>query len=64
MLSAIITSAEVDRLKFAPLFDADCIVNMAEGYYPKENAGTFLEKAMSTKCGKEIFRKLFLEAKQ
>lgn len=56
--------AEVDRLKFAPLFDADCIVNMTEGYYPKENAGTFLEKAMSTKCGKEIFRKLFLEAKQ
>lgn len=56
--------AEVDRLKFAPLFDADCIVNMTEGYFPKENAGTFFEKAMSTKCGKEIFRKLFIDAKQ
>ena len=39
-------------------------IHDTEGYYPKENAGTFLEKAMSTKCGKEIFRKLFLEAKQ
>ena len=55
---------ELDSFMVAPLFDADCIVNMTEGYYPKENAGTFLEKAMSTKCGKEIFRKLFLEAKQ
>ncbi len=56
--------SEVDRLKFAPLFDADCIVNMTEGYYPKENAEAILEKAVSTKCGKEIFRKLFMEAKQ
>lgn len=53
--------AEVDRLKFAPLFDADCIVNMVEGYYPKDKAETYLEKAMSTKFGKEIFKKLFIE---
>jgi hypothetical protein len=51
---------EARRLNFHPLFEADLIVNLFEGYYPPELAQKFIESgAVSTQTGIKLFQKLF-----
>lgn len=48
------------ELHFEPLFEADIIVNLIEGYYPKEKASHLFETMITTTSGKNLFEKLFL----
>lgn len=48
------------ELHFEPLFEADLIVNLWEGYYNKEHA-TEYEKMVTTKTGLSLFRQFFLQ---
>jgi hypothetical protein len=51
---------EADRLKFKPLYEADLIVNLFEGYYKPEMAQRFIKSgAVSTRTGKMLFQQLF-----
>lgn len=51
---------EAKRLHFEPLYEADLIVNLFEGYYPMEDARRFVDSgAVSTTKGLELFRILF-----
>lgn len=51
---------EARRLHFEPLFEADLIVNLFEGYYPMESAKRFIESgAVSTAKGLQLFKTLF-----
>ena len=47
--------------RFEPLFEADLIVNMTEGYYKAEKAEHLYEKLMVTTYGKELYKQLFLK---
>jgi hypothetical protein len=51
---------EAKRLGFEPLYEADLIVNLFEGYYAPEMAQRFVDSgAVSTATGQMLFRKLF-----
>lgn len=47
-------------LHFEPLFEADLIVNLIEGYYSMDKADDFYKKMMMTPTGRELFHQLFL----
>lgn len=47
------------KLHFEPLFEADLIVNLIEGYYDKAKAGEYLDKMVTTATGKALYRRLF-----
>ena len=47
-------------LHFEPLFEADLIVNLTEGYYNLEKASALFEKWVTTKTGKELFDEIIL----
>lgn len=49
------------KLHFEPLFEADLIVNLLEGYYKIENAQNYFNKMMLTESGKQLFRKIIFE---
>lgn len=48
------------ELHFEPLFEADLIVNLLEGYYQQSQAAHFYDKMMTTETGRMLFRSLFL----
>ena len=48
------------ELHFEPLFEADLIVNMAEGYYQLSQAAHFYDKMLTTATGRSLFHALFL----
>ncbi len=48
------------KLHFEPLFEADLIVNMAEGYYQLSQAAHFYKKMVTTRTGRSFFKALFL----
>lgn len=48
------------ELHFEPLFEADLIVNLWEGYYNKEHASEY-EKMVTTKTGLTLFRSFFMK---
>jgi hypothetical protein len=51
---------EASRLGFQPLYEADLIVNLLEGYYAPELAQRFVKSgAVSTHTGKRLFQTLF-----
>lgn len=51
---------EAHRLHFEPLFEADLIVNLFEGYYKPDMAQHFVNSgAVSTSTGLALFEKLF-----
>lgn len=51
---------EAHRLHFEPLFEADLIVNLFEGYYKPDMAQHFVSSgAVSTAMGLALFEKLF-----
>lgn len=49
------------ELHFEPLFEADIIVNLIEGYYQKDKAPHLFETMITTISGKELFNNLFLK---
>ena len=51
------------QLGFEPLFDADVIVNMWEGYHKRENAQMFYDKVLLSESGKRYFKMFFLNGK-
>lgn len=50
------------ELHFEPLFDADLIVNLWEGYYDKECAESKYQKLVCTDSGKHLFNLFFSKA--
>ncbi len=44
------------QLGFAPLFEADLIVNLLSGYHPRENAQHLYDTLMITESGKRLFK--------
>lgn len=48
-------------LHFEPLFEADLIVNLAEGYYNRSMAHLYYEKLMNTAYGKQLYQQLFFD---
>lgn len=50
------------ELHFEPLFEADLMVNLAEGYYRLSQAARFYDGMMVTGTGRSLFRALFLDA--
>lgn len=48
------------ELHFEPLFEADLVVNLAEGYYQLSQAGHFYDRMVTTETGRALFRGLFL----
>ncbi len=50
-------------LHFEPLFEADLIVNIKEGYYGRAQAQMYYEKMTITDAGRELFRKLVWEGR-
>ncbi|WP_288591646.1 HD domain-containing protein [uncultured Victivallis sp.] len=53
--------SEAKRLEFIPLFEADLIVNLFEGYYPLDRAAELKEKLVTSVAGRELFDLLFLK---
>ncbi len=51
------------ELHFEPLFEADLIVNLWEGYYEKNHAAEY-EKMVTTETGKGLFRQFFLTSRK
>ena len=49
------------ELHFEPLFEADLIVNLTEGYYNRKQAVIYYERLMTTDYGKVLFQQLFPE---
>lgn len=47
-------------LHFEPLYEADMIVNLIEGYYERSQARHFYDTVMNTETGRRLFAKLFL----
>lgn len=47
-------------LHFEPLFEADLIVNLIEGYYAMEKAPSLYEKMVTTATGKALFEEIIL----
>ncbi|MFI3291928.1 MAG: HD domain-containing protein [Rikenellaceae bacterium] len=50
--------SKVEELGFAPLFEADLIVNILSGYHPLNKAQHLYESMMRTQTGKRLFRTL------
>lgn len=48
------------ELHFEPLFEADLIVNLWEGYYNKEHADQYAQM-VTTRTGKVLFKQFFLK---
>ncbi|MDH6358371.1 HD domain-containing protein [Parabacteroides sp. PF5-9] len=48
-----------NELGFLPLFEADLIVNLLDGYYSEGQEQHLYDKLMQTKTGKELFEKIF-----
>lgn len=46
------------ELEFAPLFEADLIVNILSGYYKPEQAEHLFSTLMTTNTGRELFKKV------
>ncbi|MCC8093916.1 MAG: hypothetical protein LIP05_00240 [Tannerellaceae bacterium] len=49
----------VRELRFEPLFEADLIVNLLEGYYPKEKTRHLYDTLTVTESGRKLFRTIF-----
>lgn len=47
------------KLHFEPLFEADLIVNLIEGYYDKAKAADYFDTMMTTTTGKTLYCRLF-----
>ena len=47
------------ELHFEPLFEADLIVNLLEGYYERAKAGFYREKMVTTAAGRKVFDLVF-----
>ena len=47
------------RLHFEPLFEADLIVNLIEGYYTMDKAADYLETMVTTPAGRSLYKSLF-----
>ncbi len=47
------------RLHFEPLFEADLIVNLIEGYYAMDKAADYLETMVTTPAGRSLYKSLF-----
>ena len=43
------------ELRFEPLFEADLIVNLLEGYFERAKAGFYREKMVTTAAGRKVF---------
>ncbi len=50
------------RLSFAPLFEADLIVNILSGYYKKEQAEMLYNSLVTTKTGQILFKRVVCKA--
>ncbi len=50
--------SKVEELGFAPLFEADLIVNILSGYHPIDKAQQLYTAMMRTTTGKKLFRTL------
>ncbi len=50
--------SKVEELGFTPLFEADLIVNILSGYYPRSNAKLLYNKMMRSETGKKLFHTL------
>ncbi|WP_072530206.1 HD domain-containing protein [Bacteroides ilei] len=48
------------KLHFSPLFEADLIVNLVEGYYKMDKAQHLFDTMMITPTGKKLYAALFL----
>ena len=48
---------------FEALFEADLIVNLMEGYYPKEKAALYEKNMVRTASGKALFELFFHHGK-
>lgn len=51
--------ASAKTLHFEPLFEADLIVNLAEGYYERGKARHLYDTLMTTATGRELYAALF-----
>lgn len=47
------------ELHFEPLFEADLIVNLLEGYYERAKAGFYRDKMVTTAAGRKVFDLVF-----
>ncbi|MFI3283010.1 MAG: HD domain-containing protein [Rikenellaceae bacterium] len=50
--------SKVQELGFAPLFEADLIVNILSGYHPREKAEMLYNSMMVTQTGRQLFKTL------
>ena len=50
---------KAEELHFEPLFEADLIVNLLEGYYDRTKAAFYREQMVHTEAGKKIFNLIF-----
>lgn len=49
------------KFQFEPLFEADLIVNLTEGYYERSKARHLYETMMTTQTGRKLYEALFLK---
>lgn len=54
--------AESQKLSFAPLFEADLIVNLLSGYFKKEQAENLYNTLVISKTGQSLFRTVVCKA--
>lgn len=54
--------ADSQRLTFAPLFEADLIVNLLSGYFKKEQAKNLYNTLVTTKTGQSLFKTVVCKA--
>lgn len=47
------------ELHFEPLFEADLIVNLLEGYYERDKAAFYRDKMVTTASGRRVFNLVF-----
>ena len=53
------TFANIDRIDYQILVEADYIANATENGYSRQNVENFLQKIMKTESGKRILRSIF-----
>lgn len=54
---------QAEALHFEPLYDADLIVNLWEGYYDKSQAKEKFQKLVCTESGMKLFNSFFVNDK-
>ena len=52
---------QAERLHFEPLFEADLIVNIQEGYYGRSQAQHYYDTMLMTDAGRDLYTKMILK---